>query len=89
MIRGELAALRAQTNMVASRSQSLPRALNKLSIEQSNSTPDRVKRLTKFFGDEPPLMRLFLKKLGYEVSFYFKFNFIIDLMTTNLLNILS
>ncbi|XP_075233395.1 uncharacterized protein LOC142331397 isoform X2 [Lycorma delicatula] len=66
VIRGELAALRAQTNMVASRSQSLPRALNKLSIEQSNSTPDRVKRLTKFFGDEPPLMRLFLKKLGYE-----------------------
>ncbi|XP_048483230.1 uncharacterized protein LOC105385269 isoform X3 [Plutella xylostella] len=28
--------------------------------------PERVKRLTKFFGDEPPLMRLFLKKLGYE-----------------------
>ncbi|KAJ2937464.1 hypothetical protein O0L34_g19171 [Tuta absoluta] len=32
----------------------------------SFSNPDRVKRLTKFFGDEPPLMRLFLKKLGYE-----------------------
>ncbi|VVC88728.1 unnamed protein product [Leptidea sinapis] len=31
-----------------------------------NINPDRVKRLTKFFGDEPPLMRLFLKKLGYE-----------------------
>ncbi|XP_053608523.1 uncharacterized protein LOC128674166 isoform X2 [Plodia interpunctella] len=32
----------------------------------SFSNPERVKRLTKFFGDEPPLMRLFLKKLGYE-----------------------
>ncbi|XP_076312620.1 uncharacterized protein LOC143226066 isoform X2 [Tachypleus tridentatus] len=28
--------------------------------------PDRVQKLTKFFGDEPPLMREFLKKLGYE-----------------------
>ena len=26
----------------------------------------RVKKLTKFFGDEPPLLRLFLKNLGYE-----------------------
>jgi hypothetical protein len=25
-----------------------------------------VKKLTKFFGDEPPLLRLFLKNLGYE-----------------------
>ncbi|XP_063538465.1 uncharacterized protein LOC134747762 isoform X1 [Cydia strobilella] len=37
-----------------------------LSDPFSFSNPDRVKRLTKFFGDEPPLMRLFLKKLGYE-----------------------
>jgi len=27
---------------------------------------NRVKKLTKFFGDEPPLLRLFLKNLGYE-----------------------
>jgi len=26
----------------------------------------RVRKLTKFFGDEPPLLRLFLKNLGYE-----------------------
>ena len=31
------------------------------------SNPGRVKKLTKFFGDEPPLVRLFLRKLGYEV----------------------
>ncbi|GLH12732.1 Uncharacterized protein GBIM_17427, partial [Gryllus bimaculatus] len=30
------------------------------------SNPARVKKLTKFFGDEPPLLRLFLKRLGYE-----------------------
>ncbi|XP_043214993.1 collagen alpha-1(I) chain-like isoform X2 [Amphibalanus amphitrite] len=28
--------------------------------------PGRVRKLTKFFGDEPPLLRIFLKKLGYE-----------------------
>lgn len=31
------------------------------------TNPRRVKKLTKFFGEDPPLMRLFLKKLGYEV----------------------
>jgi hypothetical protein len=31
------------------------------------TNPKRVKKLTKFFGEDPPLMRLFLKKLGYEV----------------------
>lgn len=35
----------------------------------SLANPSRVKKLTKFFGDEPPLLRMFLKKLGYEVSF--------------------
>lgn len=36
--------------------------------DSSNLTnPKRVKKLTKFFGEDPPLMRLFLKKLGYEV----------------------
>ncbi|XP_023218810.1 uncharacterized protein LOC111621009 isoform X1 [Centruroides sculpturatus] len=29
-------------------------------------SPGRVQKLTKFFGDEPPLLRQFLKKLGYE-----------------------
>lgn len=69
VIRGELAALRAQSNMATSRSQSMPRTLNRLGAEQSNSNPERVKKLTKFFGDEPPLLRLFLRKLGYEVRF--------------------
>jgi hypothetical protein len=32
------------------------------------TNPKRVKKLTKFFGEDPPLMRLFLKKLGYEVG---------------------
>lgn len=40
------------------------------SVDGPNLTnPKRVKKLTKFFGEDPPLMRLFLKKLGYEVSF--------------------
>ncbi|XP_055384615.1 uncharacterized protein LOC129614197 isoform X2 [Condylostylus longicornis] len=30
------------------------------------TNPKRVKKLTKFFGEDPPLMRLFLKRLGYE-----------------------
>ncbi|KAF2351597.1 Sterile alpha motif domain [Trinorchestia longiramus] len=30
------------------------------------NNPGRVKKLTQFFGDEPPLVRLFLRKLGYE-----------------------
>jgi len=34
----------------------------------SLTNPCRVRKLTKFFGDEPPLIRIFLKKLGYEVS---------------------
>lgn len=33
------------------------------------TNPKRVKKLTKFFGDDPPLLRLFLRKLGYEVSY--------------------
>ena len=32
------------------------------------SNPGRVKKLTQFFGDEPPLVRIFLRKLGYEAS---------------------
>lgn len=31
------------------------------------TNPKRVDKLTKFFGEEPPLLKLFLKNLGYEV----------------------
>lgn len=31
------------------------------------TNPKRVKKLKNFFGEDPPLMRLFLKQLGYEV----------------------
>lgn len=68
-IRGEISALRTQTNMLNVRSQSAVRGANNSSKDlPSLSNPTRVKKLTKFFGDEPPLLRLFLKKLGYEVS---------------------
>ncbi|CAD5111325.1 DgyrCDS640 [Dimorphilus gyrociliatus] len=30
------------------------------------TNPKRVDKLTKFFGEEPPLLKLFLKNLGYE-----------------------
>ncbi|KDR10617.1 hypothetical protein L798_15145 [Zootermopsis nevadensis] len=66
-IRGEISALRSQT--LAVRSQSVPRGLNNLLASGDRdalTNPTRVKKLTKFFGDEPPLLRLFLKKLGYE-----------------------
>ncbi|CAH1636724.1 unnamed protein product [Spodoptera littoralis] len=62
-IRAEIAALRHMyKSQQYIRSGSHGRHLDPYSF----SNPDRVKRLTKFFGDEPPLMRLFLKKLGYE-----------------------
>jgi hypothetical protein len=42
---------------------------NGMQPEAPNLTnPKRVRKLTKFFGEDPPLMRLFLKKLGYEVG---------------------
>lgn len=69
-IRGEIAALRTQTNMLSVRSQSASRAMNGSKDLPSLTNPTRVKKLTKFFGDEPPLLRLFLRKLGYEVSNY-------------------
>jgi hypothetical protein len=34
---------------------------------------NRVKKLTKFFGTEPPLLRQFLRKLGYEVTLHHSF----------------
>ncbi|XP_050591652.1 uncharacterized protein LOC126922803 isoform X1 [Bombus affinis] len=63
-IRGEIAALRTQTSMAMVRSQSQP--LIKDSELPALSNPSRVKKLTKFFGTEPPLIRLFLRELGYE-----------------------
>lgn len=73
-IRSEISSLRNQTNLNV-RSQSVPRALNSMLVSPAGdkgdpsalTNPTRVKKLTKFFGDEPPLLRLFLKKLGYEV----------------------
>ena len=52
------------------------------------SNPGRVKKLTQFFGDEPPLVRIFLRKLGYEVRLiYFcnptlKTNFVVLIKIT-------
>ncbi|XP_076257311.1 uncharacterized protein LOC143194417 isoform X1 [Rhynchophorus ferrugineus] len=64
-VRQEVAALRAQTNMLNIRSQSALRPTSNRDLP-SLANPIRVKKLTKFFGDEPPLLRLFLRKLGYE-----------------------
>ncbi|XP_030747246.1 uncharacterized protein LOC115875852 isoform X2 [Sitophilus oryzae] len=64
-VRQEVAALRAQTNMLNIRSQSALRPTTNRDLP-SLANPTRVKKLTKFFGDEPPLLRLFLRKLGYE-----------------------
>ncbi|XP_022091319.1 uncharacterized protein LOC110979634 [Acanthaster planci] len=30
------------------------------------SSPQKIKKLTKFFGEEPPLLSMFLRELGYE-----------------------
>lgn len=66
-LRTELATLKSpigRNNMNTFRSAAVP-----TQPETPNLTnPKRVKKLTKFFGEDPPLMRLFLKKLGYEVS---------------------
>ena len=35
------------------------------------NNPGRAKKLMQFFGDEVPLVRLFLQKLGYEVGKYY------------------
>lgn len=64
-IRSEISSLRTQTSMAMVRSQSQP--LIKDSDLPALSNPSRVKKLTKFFGTEPPLIRLFLRELGYEV----------------------
>lgn len=62
----------------AVRAQNLHRSTASSSAAVANNTftepeppnltnPKRVKKLTKFFGEDPPLMRLFLRTLGYEV----------------------
>ncbi|XP_065345181.1 serine/arginine repetitive matrix protein 1-like isoform X6 [Cloeon dipterum] len=65
-IREEVANLRA--TQPALRGHSAPRITSLKNYEPSNplGTNERIKKLTKFFGDEPPLLRLFLRKLGYE-----------------------
>ncbi|CAF0914556.1 unnamed protein product [Brachionus calyciflorus] len=37
------------------------------SLAPSYSNPKKLKKLTKFFGQEPPMLRLFLQKLNYEM----------------------
>jgi hypothetical protein len=66
-IREEVAQLRVTQPSV--RAHSAPRITSLKNYEPSNhlGTNNKIKKLTKFFGDEPPLLRLFLRKLGYEV----------------------
>ncbi|KAG4068907.1 hypothetical protein HA402_005055 [Bradysia odoriphaga] len=62
-LRDELTTLRSQ----AVRSQhSIYKSFKNEPDSPNLTNPKRVKKLTKFFGEDPPLMRLFLKKLGYE-----------------------
>ncbi|GAB0087674.1 1-phosphatidylinositol 3-phosphate 5-kinase-like isoform X1 [Sergentomyia squamirostris] len=62
-LRDDLATLRLQTSHTAN----FQVNHGGIAAESPNLTnPKRVKKLTKFFGEDPPLMRLFLKKLGYE-----------------------
>lgn len=59
---------RAQTARSQNLHRSTASANNTAEPEPPNLTnPKRVKKLTKFFGEDPPLMRLFLRTLGYEV----------------------
>lgn len=70
LVMQELEQIRQEMNFRGQQSQ-----FHNKSAENANDTvdgpnltnPKRVKKLTKFFGEDPPLMRLFLKKLGYEV----------------------
>lgn len=65
-IRTELSTLRTHTNMLNIRSQSATRSAPNLRQLPTLANPTRVKKLTNFFGDEPPLLRLFLRNMGYE-----------------------
>lgn len=59
------------------------------------SNPGRVKKLTQFFGDEPPLVRIFLRKLGYEVRFsilyysYKRIMFLVHTLITEIVQLLN
>ena len=65
-IRNDIAMLRSQTHH-APFNRTTQATMNQGPSDPLNLTnPKRVKKLTKFFGEDPPLMRLFLKKLGYE-----------------------
>uniref|UniRef100_A0A499FUU3 SAM domain-containing protein n=1 Tax=Anopheles farauti TaxID=69004 RepID=A0A499FUU3_9DIPT len=66
-LRNDLALLRSQSMHNLPLNGSGGNAANASAREPINLTnPKRVKKLTKFFGEDPPLMKLFLKKLGYE-----------------------
>lgn len=70
-IRNDMALLRSKSmhHIPLNVSSGAAAGANTSSKEPMNLTnPRRVKKLTKFFGEDPPLMKLFLKKLGYEVS---------------------
>ncbi|XP_058462127.1 GATA zinc finger domain-containing protein 14-like isoform X2 [Malaya genurostris] len=66
-IRNDMAMLRTQSMHHIPLNASSVATANVTAKEPMNLTnPRRVKKLTKFFGEDPPLMKLFLKKLGYE-----------------------
>ncbi|XP_035895485.1 1-phosphatidylinositol 3-phosphate 5-kinase-like isoform X2 [Anopheles stephensi] len=66
-LRNDLALLRSQSMHNLPMNSSGNGNANASAREPINLTnPKRVKKLTKFFGEDPPLMKLFLKKLGYE-----------------------
>ncbi|XP_064082361.1 uncharacterized protein LOC135198575 isoform X2 [Macrobrachium nipponense] len=71
-IRGEISMLRTGNNLPNNNGGHGNKGSNHISWESfragipSLSNPGRVKKLTQFFGDEPPLVRIFLRKLGYE-----------------------
>lgn len=71
LVTQELEQLRRDLNYRMQQSHSYPNKSNDHMNDTADgpnlTNPKRVKKLTKFFGEDPPLMRLFLKKLGYEV----------------------
>jgi len=71
LVTQELEQLRQDLNFRMNQSGNFPNKsadnLNDTADGPNLTNPKRVKKLTKFFGEDPPLMRLFLKKLGYEV----------------------
>lgn len=83
-IRSEIAQLRAAPLRIGNASGGGMRLPRGYRVDRDNcwqgavtalTDPSRVKKLTSFFGDEPPLLRIFLKKLGYEVNIFSDFCF--------------